>query len=84
MDVFGHEDVTEDVETMTDTEFFESVFEGDAGAGVVEEWDPLVTTEGDEVIVAEGVVTLEAAWHRGYGSSGCCGPPPMTTMKPSS
>jgi hypothetical protein len=36
------------------------------------------------VIVAEGVVTLEAAWHRGYGSSGCCGPPPMTTVKPSS
>ena len=82
--MFGHEDVTEDVEVVTDAEFFKGVFEGDAGAGVVEERKPLVTTEGDEVIVAEGVVTLEAAWHWGYGSSGCCGPPPMTTMKLSS
>ena len=74
--MFGHEDVAEDVETVTDAEFFEGVFEGDARAVVVEEWEPLITTEGDEVIVAEGVVTLEAAWHRGYGSSGCCGPHP--------
>ena len=82
--MFGHEDVAEDVETVTDTEFFESFFECDARAVIVEEWEPLITTEGDEVIVAEGVVTLEAAWHRGYRSSGCCGPPPMTTMKLSS
>ena len=76
VDVFGHDDVAEEVKTVPDTQFFECVFEGEAGAVVVEEWQPLVTTEGDEVIVAEGVVTLEAAWHRGYGSSGCCGPHP--------
>jgi hypothetical protein len=84
VDVLGHDDVAEDVEAVTDAEFFERVFEDDAGAVVVEEWEPLVTTERDEVIVAEGVVTLEAAWHRGYGSAGCCGPPPTTTVKPSS
>jgi hypothetical protein len=36
------------------------------------------------VVVALSLVTVETAWHRGYGSSGCCGPPPMTTVKLSS
>ena len=52
----GHEDVAEDVEVVTGAEFFERVLEGEAGAIVVEEWEPLVTTEGDEVVVAEGVI----------------------------
>jgi len=84
VDVLGHEDVAEDVETVTDTKFLEGFFEDDAGVVVVEEWEPLMTTEGDEVVMAEGVVTLEAAWHWGYGSAGGGGTPPMTTVKLSS
>lgn len=52
VDVFGHEDVAEDVEVVGGAEFFELVEEGGAGAVVVEEGKTAVTTEGDEVFVA--------------------------------
>ena len=61
--MLGHEHVAEDAEAVSDAELFEGLFENDAGVVVVEKRSPLVTTEGDEVVVAEGVVTLEAAWH---------------------
>ena len=82
--MLGHEYIAEDVEPVTRADFFKCFFKRDAGAVVVEEWEPLVTTEGDEMVVAEGVITLEAAWHKGYGSSDGLGTPPMTTVKLSS
>jgi hypothetical protein len=84
VDVLGHEDVAEDVEAVTDAEFFEGVFEGEAGVVVIEEWKAVVTTEGDEVLVAEGLVALKTAGHRNYGSAGGGGTPPMPTVKLSS
>jgi hypothetical protein len=63
VDVLGHEDVAEDVEVVTSPEFFEGLFEGGAGVDVVEVGEPAVTTEGDEMIVSFGVVSLETARH---------------------
>ena len=61
--MFGHEDVAEDVETMASAELFESFQEDCTGVVVVEVGKTLITTEGDEVVVAEAVITLEAARH---------------------
>ncbi len=45
------------------SEAFEGVEEDDAGVVVVEVGETPVTTEGDEVVVTEGVVTLQMARH---------------------
>ena len=63
VNVFGHEDVAEDVEIVPQTELFESFEKDCAGAVVVEVGETLITTEGDEVVVAEAVIALEAARH---------------------
>ena len=48
---------------MADAEFFERLFEGDAGGVVVEVREATMATEGDEVVVAFGLIALEAARH---------------------
>jgi hypothetical protein len=58
-----HEDVTEDIKSMPLTEAFEEIEKDCSRVVVIEIWKTLVTTERDEVIVAEGVVTLEVARH---------------------
>jgi hypothetical protein len=58
MDVLGHKDVAEDEELVADAESFEGIFEGGSGGIVVEVRTSTVTTEGDEVVVAFGLVTL--------------------------
>jgi len=63
MDVFRHEDVGVDVELVALPGAFQGFEEGDAGVVVVEVGKTFVTTEGDEVVVSEGVVSLETARH---------------------
>jgi len=61
--VLGHEDVAEDVERVPSAELFESFEKDCAGVVVVEIRKTLITTEGDEVVVAEAVIALKAARH---------------------
>lgn len=61
--VLGHEDVSVEEELVALSEFFEGFFEDDAGLVVVQEWGLVVTTEGDEVVVTLGLVTLQTARH---------------------
>ena len=61
--MLGHEDVGEEEELVTLAEGFECVQEDRSGMVVVEVGEPVVTTEGEEVVVAFGLVTLQAAWH---------------------
>jgi hypothetical protein len=61
--MLGHEDVTEEIEAVALASLFEDFEEDCAGVVVVEEGKPMVATEGDEVIVTEGVVSLEVARH---------------------
>ncbi len=61
--MLGHEDVTEDLELVPCSELFEDCCEGGAGVIVVEVRAPPMATEGDEVVMAFGLVTFEAAWH---------------------
>jgi hypothetical protein len=63
MDMLGHEDVTEEKELVTLPEFLQGFFEDNAGVIVVQVWETTETTEGDEVVVAFGLVTLETARH---------------------
>ncbi len=53
----------EDVELVFLPYAFQGVEEDRSGVVVVEVWETVVTTEGDEVVVAEGVVVLEVARH---------------------
>lgn len=59
MDVLRHEDVAEDVELVAGAELFEFFEEGCSGEVAVEEGKTAVTTEGDEMIVAERLVSLQ-------------------------
>jgi hypothetical protein len=63
VDVLGHEDVAEEEELVTPTEGFERVQEDSSGVIVVAIWESVVTTEGEEVVVTFGLVTLQAAGH---------------------
>lgn len=63
VDVLGHEDVAEDVKLVLLSYAFEGVEEDGAGVVVVEVGETVVTTEGDEVVVAESVVSLKVARH---------------------
>ena len=61
--MLGHKDVAEELELVALAEPLEDVEEGDAGVVVVEIGEPVVTTEGEEMQMAVGLVTLEAAGH---------------------
>jgi hypothetical protein len=76
VDVLGHEDVAEEVELVPLTESFEDFFEEDAGVIVVQVWETPVATEGDEVVVSFGLVTLETARHEVIVTSEIPGPHP--------
>jgi hypothetical protein len=58
-----HEDVAEEVELVALAESLKGVEEGDTGVVVVQVGEPVVTTEGEEVVVAFGLVTLQTAGH---------------------
>lgn len=61
--MFGHEDVSVEKEVVALSDAFDGFFEGCAGVVVVQVRKSAVTTEGDEVVVTESVVSLEAAGH---------------------
>jgi hypothetical protein len=63
VDVLRHEDVAKDKELVPLAESFESLFKEDAGPVVVQVRETPVTAEGDEVIVAFGLVSLQTARH---------------------
>jgi hypothetical protein len=69
VDVLGHEDVTEEIELVALPDFFEGFFEDDSGSIVVQIRETPVTTEGDEVVVSFGLVTLESTRHEVIVSS---------------
>src|SRR5665213_2703154 len=64
MDVVGHDDVAVNEELVAFAEGFEDFFKCVAGAAVVEEGEPVVAGEGDEVVLIEGLVALQSARHR--------------------
>jgi len=56
--VVRHQDVAEEIELMTLAKLFQFAFKEDTGGVVVEVREPMVTTEGDEVVAAFGLVSL--------------------------
>ena len=58
-----HEDVTEHVEVVSAAGLFENLEENRPGVVVIEERKTAVATEGDEVVVAGGLVALQVARH---------------------
>ena len=71
MDVLGHEDIAEDIKLMPVPEALEGIEKDDTGVIVVEVGKTVIATEGDEVVVAEGVVALQTARHLGMIPDGC-------------
>jgi hypothetical protein len=68
--VIWHKDVAEDKEAVAKAQGFEGLLEDCAGVVVVEVRVLMVTGESDEVLVAGGLVSLEAAGHGFDGSTG--------------
>ena len=71
VNVFRHKNVTEDVELVALPEAFKGFDEHGAVVVIVEVGKAFVTAEGDEVIVAEGVISLQVARHVGMIPDGC-------------
>ena len=63
VDMLGHEDVAVYLEAVSLAELFECVQEDAAGVVVVQERLPVEAAESDEVVVACGLVTFQAAGH---------------------
>jgi hypothetical protein len=63
VDVLRHEDVAEEIEPMFLPKTFEGLLEDDAGMVFEEVRETTVTTEGEEVLVAFGLVPLQVAGH---------------------
>jgi hypothetical protein len=63
VDVLGHEDIAVEKELVASAEGFEGVEEGDAGVIVIQVGEAVVTTEGEEVEMAFGLVSLETTGH---------------------
>ena len=64
MHMLRHKDVAEELELVALAESLERGEEGDAGVVVVEVGEPVITTEGEEVVMAFGLVTLQTTRHR--------------------
>jgi hypothetical protein len=62
--MLGHEDVAVKEELVTHTEGFEDVEEIDSAVVVVQVGEAVITTEGEEMELAFGLVALKAAGHR--------------------
>jgi hypothetical protein len=61
--VLGHEYVPEDEELVTLAEGFECVQEDRSGVVVVQVGEAVITTEGEEMEMAFGLITLKTAGH---------------------
>ena len=86
MQVFGHEDVAEDVKAVTLTEFFEGGEEDRASVVVVQVGTAAAATEGDKVVMAGAPVAFESGGHGGIivalDGVGCCGPLAVSPSHP--
>jgi len=70
VNVVRHDDVGVEEQAMSLADGFEGLLEDSAGRVVVEVGMLVEAGEGDEVIVAGGLVSLEAAGHGVDGSTG--------------
>ena len=71
-----HQDVAEDIKLVSLTDGFEIFKEGGSCFVGVEVGEPPITTEGDEVIVAFSLESLQVARHEGIVTPETCGPHP--------
>jgi len=76
VDVLGHEDVTEEKEPMSLSKSFECVQKDKPSAVFVQVRETVVTAEGDEVVVAFGLVAFQTARHEVIVISNVVGPHP--------
>ena len=74
--MLGHEDVTEEKELVSLPKSFECLLEDDAGAVFVQVRETVITTEGDEVVVAFGLVAFQTTRHEVIVISDVVGPHP--------
>jgi hypothetical protein len=70
VDVLGHEDVAVEKEMVTLAEAVQCFFKDSSGMIIVQQGETAVTTEGEEVMVAFGLVSLQTAGHEEWGLSG--------------
>lgn len=63
MDVFGHENVSEEVKLVPLSDAFEDVKEDSARRIGIQIRQAMMTTEGKEVVMAFGLVSLEMERH---------------------
>jgi hypothetical protein len=61
--VFGHDDVSEDHETVTYTHLLENLQQQIATARRIQQRQAAIATAGDEVGVLSAVVTMQTAGH---------------------
>jgi hypothetical protein len=69
VDVFGHDDAAEEGEIVVIADVVENAKESVASCGCVEKGQTAITTESDEVEVAEAVAALELFRHRFSGTA---------------
>ena len=72
MDVFWHQDITEDAKLVTLARLFQDVEEGEARVVVVEVGKTLIAAKGNEVIVSVRVKSLQLARHEVIVNPSCC------------
>ena len=65
MDMFGHENVSEQVKLVPLPDAFEDVKENCAGTIAIQVRQATMTTESEEVVMAFGLVSLEVERHPG-------------------
>jgi hypothetical protein len=63
VDVLRHEDVAVEEELVTSAEGFECVEKDSSGVIVIQVRESVVTTEGEEVEMAFGLVSFQTAGH---------------------
>ena len=63
MDVFGHHHVAEDIEAIPLAHLLQCAFEGALGLVAVEQRQPAIATEGEEVVAAELLVAFQMRRH---------------------
>lgn len=72
-----HEDIAEEVELVSHAQLFKSGDEGSAGVFVVQVWEALIAAEGDEMVIALSLITLQTAWYGSLCYRGRLWTPPM-------
>jgi hypothetical protein len=70
VNMLRHDDVAEEAKLVTPAQSIQCDFKGYSGSVVVEIGEAAITTEGEEVMMAFGLVSLETARHEeGFSGS---------------